>query len=81
MIEKIEGNAASAEQLKYVLRCENNLVMMWAYFDKNPVGTHDYTTLHYGLMPLVPFRRAVQNLMLNFSDESLNKVAPRLTVR
>lgn len=62
------------ENIKYQLGPENNLLQLSAYFDKNPVGTYDYTTLHFALQPRVQFSRGIQEVMLNFSDESLNKV-------
>ena len=62
------------ETIKYELKAENNMLQISAYFDKNPVGTYDYTMLHLTLHQIVSISRIMQHVILNFSDESLNKV-------
>ena len=63
------------ETLVYKLRANNGVVRVEASFDKNPVGTYDYTVLELNITPLLNFPLPIQHIALGFSDESLNKVA------
>lgn len=74
LLEQIEE---SGKTKQYSLPRENGLLMVAARFDKNPVGTHDYTTIGVRLVPAVPFPRGAQRLDLVFSDASLNAVSLR----
>lgn len=62
------------ETIKYVLESDNNLIQAKAGFDKEIVCAYDYATLRFELLPAVRFCRGVHYVLLNFSDESLNKI-------
>ncbi len=70
-MEKIDS---VPETLVYTLRPTNSVVRVSAGFDKNPVGTYDYTVLELAVTPLLNFPVPIQHIMLTFSDETLNKV-------
>jgi hypothetical protein len=63
------------ETLQYSLKANNSLVRINAGFDKNPVSTYDYTILELHIMPTLTFPLPVQQILLGFSDETLNKVS------
>ena len=56
------------------MKANNNLVLVKASFDKQIVSTYDYTTLHFRILPLINFSHGVHYVLLNFSDETLNKI-------
>jgi len=62
------------ETLKYTLKSDNKLMQITGYFEKNPVLVHDFTILHIELHPIIKFSKGIRYIMLNFTDESLNKV-------
>lgn len=75
LIERILKIPNIPNKIQYRLKEEkNNLLRIFGYYDKNPVGTHDFTTLHLTVVPMVAFPIPVQYLLLNFSDESLSKL-------
>jgi len=74
LLEIIENNPKSPENIKFLLPENNNILHIEAYFDKNPVGTNDCTILHFILIPFISIPKDLHHILLNFSDESLNKV-------
>ena len=64
--------------VEYTLeRGQNKMIEVFAYFDPNPVGCNDHTTLYISILPHYTFPLPVQNIFLNFMPEtstSMNKV-------
>ncbi len=73
-MERLAKLPNGPETIKYFLGFDNNILQLSAHFDKNPVGTYDYTVCHFTLQPLISFALPVTHIMLNFSEETLNKV-------
>lgn len=70
-MDRLQKIPTIPEKIHYKLKEEkNNLIRIYGYYDKNPIGTYDYTTLHLTILPLVTFPYSVQQVILNFSEES-----------
>ena len=62
------------EIINFNLGFNNNLIKITGYFDKSAITVHDYAIIHFNLIPLLEFQSSALSALLNFSDESLNKI-------
>lgn len=62
------------EMTKYLLNSNNNLIRVSGHFERNLIMTQDYTILQFTIRSMIKFHRTVKYILLNFSDEKLNKL-------
>ena len=74
LIQNMEKTLDIPEIISFNLGFNNNLIKITGYFDKSIITVHDYAIIHFNLIPLLEFQRSVLYVLLNFSDESLNKI-------